>query len=1080
MYKIRKNHYLINRIIILFLNSQFENLGADMADKMQPINFKNLLNWIVKEYLLHKSVFGIPFNKFLKYDNPRGITMFSNYCDSPIGPAAGPHTQLAQNIIASYLTGGRFFELKTVQVLDNIKVEKPCIDADDECYNVEWSQELSLEESFDEYLKAWIILHLLKEIFGLSTSEEPGFIFNMSVGYDLAGIKTDKMDKFISSMINAEKNPKFFDYKKTAKEEFSIGSIYEFISANSGKDFAEVYADKVNKALNIISPNISNSVTLSTMHGCPPDEIESIAKYLISEKKLNTFIKLNPTLLGYKTVSEIFQRTGYGFIELKESSFSHDLKYDEAVELVKRMILFAEDYKVEFGLKLTNTLGVVNSKRILPGDEMYMSGKSLFPLTIKLAATLAGEFNGKINISYSGGANYHNIDKILNAGIYPVTVVTDLLKPGGYERLYGMAENFYTQSRSEKKTNIINIDNLQNIAEESTRERWYQKDNVYNKPVLIDERLSSFDCYAAPCKTACPIHQDVPEYMRLIEEKNYEEAFKSITSKNPLPHITGYICDHQCMYNCTRRDYDTSVSIRELKKAAAEIGYNEYRKKNKITTTQHANEPKAAVIGAGPAGLSAAYFLAKNNFNVTVLEKTGIAGGTVMHVIPNFRLPREVIEKDVEFIKMHGVNIVYNSGSNFSIEKLKAEGYKYIFIATGAQLSNPLDLETANNSVFDAIEFLTLYNQNSKINLGKNVAVIGGGNSAMDSARAAKQVDGVENVFIIYRRTKEFMPADLEEYEAALNDGVIFKELLSPYSYKNNTLLCSKMKYTDRGADGRRNVAAVENQFEEFKIDSIIAAIGEHVDMKPLKENGIVFTKVTKPKTGLYETSIENVFIGGDALRGPATVVEAIADGQAVAKEIVKKEKIEKINLPGNRIEKYTWRFNKIKAKHGKLYDCSFNQAETESARCLECDLLCNKCVEVCPNRANIAVELKDNENYFKDKYQIVHIDGLCNECGNCETFCPYEGAPYRLKPTLFRNEKEFNKSKNDGFYIKKQSSYFAPEKIIKMRIDSFESEMYFNSENQLVSKPLIDKNKHADKLLYIIQTILKHHDYLL
>ena len=184
-----------------------------MSDKMRPIPFKQMLEWIFKEYEQKQSVFEIPSVKFFKNDKMPNTKIFNEQLDLPIGPAAGPHTQLAQNILTSYLVGGRFFELKTVQKLDKLEIEKPCIEATDEGYNTEWSQELTLEESFDEYLKAWFLIHLIKNCFSLSSNRERGFIFNMSVGYDLGGIKTERMDQFINNLINAGEHNLFNQYK---------------------------------------------------------------------------------------------------------------------------------------------------------------------------------------------------------------------------------------------------------------------------------------------------------------------------------------------------------------------------------------------------------------------------------------------------------------------------------------------------------------------------------------------------------------------------------------------------------------------------------------------------------------------------------------------------------------------------------------------------------------------------------------------------------------------------------------------------------------------------------------------------
>ncbi|MDP1994850.1 MAG: putative selenate reductase subunit YgfK, partial [Ignavibacteria bacterium] len=390
-----------------------------MSDQMTPIPFNQLFNWMITEYKNEQTIFGIHKSNFFFKKNSAPVKIFTEALEMPLGPAAGPHTQLTQNIIASYLVGGRFFELKTVQILDELKVDKPCIDAQDEGYNVEWSQELKLEQSCDEYLKAWILLHMLKELFGFSKNAERGFVFNMSVGYNLEGIKTERMDNFIQNLKDSSYNEKFILYKNQLITMLKDQNVRELIiqHINSNINFKKLISSVQN-----ISPNISNSVTLSTMHGCPPEEIEAIAKYLINEKGLHTYVKLNPTLLGYAKVTSILHQLGFNYIELNRASFEHDISFADAVPMLKRLQDYAKENKRDFGVKLSNTLGVKNRKKVLAGDDMYMSGRSLFPLTINVARLLAEEFCDELPMSFSGGATINNVQEIVDCGIAPVTL----------------------------------------------------------------------------------------------------------------------------------------------------------------------------------------------------------------------------------------------------------------------------------------------------------------------------------------------------------------------------------------------------------------------------------------------------------------------------------------------------------------------------------------------------------------------------------------------------------------------------------------------------------------------------------
>ena len=551
---------------------------------MRPIPFRRLLRWISGEYAKERTVFGIP----VYTKKSRGITVFGEWCGTPIGPAAGPHTQLAQNIVSSYLAGGRWIELKTVQIIDDLEIEKPCIDARDEGYNTEWSQELSLAESFEEYLKAWILLHFLERIFFPRSGSKRSFLFNMSVGYDLEGIMSRKMERFIDGLIDASGNGAYDRYIEELNRFIDEGRFMEEMDLpHEEQDYRDITGN--------IEPAIARSVTLSTMHGCPPGEIEAIARHLMGEKKLDTFVKLNPTLLGYEAVRSTLDSLGFFSIELKKSTFTEDLQYEDALGLIERLVSYSKECGRNFGIKLSNTLGTVNRAGALPGDEMYMSGRALFPLTVALASRLSREYGGALPISYSGGASEQNIVELFQTGIRPITMATELLKPGGYLRLASAAERLEKASVPDS----IDVEKIESLAEKALEESYYRKEWRGTKRVSVDKKLPLFECYIAPCIEACPIRQDIPEYIRLAGEGEYEKALDLISLKNPLPHITGYICDHQCQYNCTRMDYEYPVSIREVKRIAAERGGEKRRSRKKKL------DAKAAVIGAGPSGLAA-------------------------------------------------------------------------------------------------------------------------------------------------------------------------------------------------------------------------------------------------------------------------------------------------------------------------------------------------------------------------------------------------------------------------------------------------------------------------------------------
>jgi len=1051
-----------------------------MGDIMRPVPFKQLLCWITEEYRSQWTIFGIPESQFFIKENGKSVQIFDESCATPVGPAAGPHTQLTQNIIAAYLVGGRFFELKTVQKLDSLQFDKPCIDARDEGYNTEWSTELSLEQAYDEYVKAWILLHFIEAVFDMQVTAKQSFIFNMSVGYDLEGIKTPRMDLFINSLTDASGHPLFKRY------------LEELSSFIRDTNFSEVLHTKgkvknLENISSVISPHIARSVTLSTMHGCPPKEIESICKYLMEEKRLHTFVKLNPTLLGYKLVRKILDELGFNYINIKESTFTNDLQWDDAIGMLKRLSKLSVDCGRSFGVKLSNTLGTVNTLGILPGKEMYLSGRILFPITINLASRLSREFEGTLPISYSGGASQLNIFQIFEIGIKPITVATELLKPGGYMRMAEIARKLEPIVEERRQPEVIDVEKLNRLAEEALRENYYRKDWRGTKKVFIDRELPLTDCYIAPCVLSCPIRQDIPEYIRLAGDGQYDRALELIYLKNPLPNITGHICDHQCMYNCTRLDYEGTVGIREVKRIAAEQGKTSYDTKSRVAVEQL--NTKVAVIGAGPAGLSAAYFLAKAGFKVIIFEKQDSPGGVITHVLPNFRIPASAIEKDISIIKALGVDFKFGVSEVLSINDLNNQGYKYIFMGIGAEVSRKLQLTGDNNNVYETLDFLRSFNKDSKaLNLGRQVAVIGGGNTAVDSARAALKVGGVEKVFIVYRRTEDEMPADREEYERALEEGVIFKPLLLPESFsKTGILECRRMVLGEPDSSGRRRPVPTE-ETEEITVDSVISAIGEYADSEFLSACGLKIEKSNRPHVNpeTLETNLKNVFIGGDALRGPSTVVESIADARKAAEAIIKKEipdwkGLDKdFKLEFDRKQQIPEIYNKkSRLTAPKISEYDRVIAGNEAGRCLECNVICNKCVDVCPNRANIAIEI-DKKEGFQDAYQIIHLDALCNECGNCDTFCPYDGKPYKDKLTLFTIMEDFKNSKNNGFII----SGSLDSQLITLRLNDNLWALKLGRDGELMpidsQCPKGQDINEIREACVIINTVLKDYRYLI
>lgn len=993
-----------------------------MSDIMTGMSFGQLLNWIRAEHEKSSSVFGVRSPYISKSGNHQMI--FGRKLETPVGPAAGPHSQLAQNIVAAYYAGSRFFELKTVQIMDGAElaacVNKPCIKADDECYNCEWSTELYVPQAQDEYIKAWFLLSFLAKEYGLGSMD--GFQFNISVGYDLAGIQSEKIDTFIENMKNASQTEIFQECQRVLLAHVS--------------EFKHMTKEDIEQ----ISPMICNSVTISTLHGCPPQEIERIANYLLTKKKMHTFIKCNPTLLGYEFARNTLNDMGYDYIAFGRFHFEDDLQYTDAVPMLQRLLKLSQELELEFGVKITNTFPVDVKAKELPSEEMYMSGKSLYPLSIALAAKLAKDFEGNLRISYSGGADAFNIERIVGAGIWPVTIATSLLKPGGYQRMKQVAEAL--DQMGVKPFTGIDVPALQKTAEEARIDKHHLKPAKLPISRKTPQRVPLLGCFTAPCEDACPIHQEITTYMKLAGEGRFQEALQVILNKNALPFITGTICAHGCQSHCTRNFYETPVQIRDTKLLCAQKGYAQVIESLKA---QESCGKQAAVVGGGPAGMAAAYYLARQGVEVTLFEKRERLGGIVSAVIPDFRINDEVIAKDVSLLEQLGVKIQCNTEAP-ALSKLK-EKYGHVVLAVGAYQRGQLELE--GEQTLNALDFLEQFNQTKgNVELGKNVVVIGGGNTAMDTARAAKRCTGVAHVYLVYRRTKRYMPADEHELQLALEDGVEFKELLAPVRMEQGTIICDKMVLGDIDATGRASVKAI-GETEAVPADTVIAAVGEKVPTDYYQENNIQVDSQGRPLVNEnLETNLEGVYVIGDGLYGPSLVVQAMAHAMKAAEAIIGSAVSEDSREPLEAEEIYQ--------RKGVLAE---PKAEPDSGRCLGCSVVCENCADVCPNRANVAIRVPG-----LTQSQIVHVDYMCNECGNCRSFCPYESAPYLDKFTLFANEQDMADSQNQGFTVLDRE-----KAECKVRYLGEEFNWKMGQESRL--------SKELEKL---IETVCKEYQYLL
>jgi putative selenate reductase len=1024
-----------------------------MDDKFTGLSIERLMRWILAEEE-RGEIFSIPKELFFRpqEDDPFRIRRYGRELETPVGVAAGPHTQMAQNIISAWLTGARYIELKTVQTLDELEVTKPCIDMTDEGYNCEWSQELNLEQSFDEYLNAFILLYILKDRFGWGNPVEPGFLFNMSVGYNLEGILSPNVQNFLDKMTTCAT-------EKAARIE-TLANVYP-------------------RAAQIEIPDqISDNITISTMHGCPPDEIERIGRYFITERKLHTTIKLNPTLLGSRRLREILNaKLGFEAV-IPEAAFEHDLKFDAACDLIRSLSEAARKSRVAFNLKLTNTLEAANTAQVLPETEkmVYMSGRALHPVSINLAHRLQDAFQGRLEISFCAGADCFNLADILACNLMPVTVCSDLLKPGGYGRLGQYLEaigqamqsagaatlsDFIGRRCNAKKTTDVYAAgrlNLEGYAHEVLAQKAFHKEVFPYAGIKLDHPLTPFDCIAAPCLKTCPLNQDIPAYLRHVAKGEIAKAFEVVLATNPFPNLQGMACDHPCQEKCTRINMDAPLKIRAIKRFIAESSIDP-----PLPRPAAANGHRAAVIGGGPSGLACAWFLALDGFAVEVFEAKGFAGGMAADAIPQFRLDPAALQKDIDRITALGVRIHYNSHIDEKrLQKIKSRS-DYIYIGVGAQEALRLGLEGENSKgVLDQLTFLGKVKDRRPLDLGREVLVIGGGNAAMDAARTAKRLVGdTGRVTICYRRTRKLMPAHHEEIAAALDEGVTLMELTAPVALKTDQnrirgVILTRMQLKEIQADGRPRPVEIARSRFQLPVDTLITAIGQRVvcDFLPDTTGVMDAGAADKTHTG------GRLFVGGDAIRGASTLVKAIADGKNVAAKIIKKAaKINRCKAHATFTDQERVALARKKARRGYgppsrsrklpigqrrgfgLVSTTLKTADArrEAQRCLSCDRLCNVCVSVCPNRANIAYRIKTGAYplarirrgkeailieekghlVLNQSDQVLNIDDFCNQCGNCTTFCPTRGAPFRDKPKFYLTPEGLAKT-TQGYYLEK------------------------------------------------------------
>ena len=470
--------------------------------------------------------------------------------------------------------------------------------------------------------------------------------------------------------------------------------------------------------------------------------------------------------------------------------------------------------------------------------------------------------------------------------------------------------------------------------------------------------------FISPCENTCPANVNVPGYMRLIASGRFIDAYNLIRQENPFPAVCGRICTHPCEDKCRRRTLDEAISICELKRFVADYAYKNEKPYSRDVVFPK-NGKRVAVVGAGTSGLTCGYYLVKIGYEVDVYESEPVAGGVLAFGIPEYRLPKKVLQHEIDLIAQAGVNIHLNTevGKDITFKTLQSQ-YDAIYVATGTQFPEKINIPGEGLlGVIHGIDFLKSVNLNRLVKLGKTVAIIGGGNTAIDSARTALRL-GAEKVMILYRRTRDAMPAYAQEVQDALDEGIELVELVAPVRFvggKGNKLSkieCQRMKLGDFDKNGRRRAVPIEGSNFLIDVDTVIPAVSQYSDLPFIKKSEI---GVTPWGTFIIDddtmmTTMEGVFAGGDVARGPDTVIQAIADGKHASISIDMylggKGKLNKgtpIEIPDNFSDDEIVEHNRFKVEEldpAKRKD-SFDEvvlgyhklrAMAEAMRCLHCD----------------------------------------------------------------------------------------------------------------------------------------------
>ncbi|MDF2672520.1 MAG: dihydroorotate dehydrogenase family protein [Clostridiales bacterium] len=606
----------------------------------------------------------------------------------------------------------------------------------------------------------------------------------------------------------------------------------------------------------------------------------------------------------------------------------------------------------------------------------WMSGAAIKPISLRINSEIARNHPELKHLYGSGGCmSAEDAIEFLMAGCNNVGVCTvGILNDIDY-----IETMCYDLSRTLKRLGYNSLQDVIGVALPN-----------FPKKERISKLIFDYKPNYAPCQDICPAGVNVPQYIESVRKGQYLDAYNIVSNTNPFPAVCGRVCDHPCEAQCRRGEMDEPIQIRLLKRTAADKTYEACGDNLPLPQMEPQNGKKVAVVGAGPAGLSAAYYLSKKGYKVEVLESNPVAGGMLAVGIPEYRLPKDILQKEIKRVERMGVNIRtgVNVGKDVTLGDLRSQGFDSILIAVGAQGGSSLNIPGSDLAV-SGIQFLKDVNLHTSGSLhGKKVVIVGGGNVAMDAARSALRI-GSNDVTVAYRRTKAEMPAYPEEIVEAEKEGIKFLFLASPNKIEAGKFYYEPMKLGEKDASGRRKPVPSGEPVAQVDADMVISATEQKVEADFMPQ----INSCTNYK---YKTVENDVFVAGDCLTGPASVIGAIAAGRDAASEIDKnlsgngkvvdseKERSLRLSIIQNEsTPRKSSEFIDLKDRVPgfKEVELGLNEADCreEAGRCLKCGCInCGKCVAVCAYDAR------------KLEFPIMTVDqDACRSCGCCVSVCP-------------------------------------------------------------------------------------------